>query len=277
MLKKQLIIGGIAVAIVVALFALPRVVVDNEGPDNNLESRQDGSPITEASVAEGTPHLPEVSDEVQARFATLRKNYRNNENTEKSTIFADSLIAAYESADWYDSAAYYAGQIAVASGRPEYRQKALDLYYQSFTLALNEAQAQALGEQVRYYGEEVLSEEPTNLEAKSMMAMTYLATAEPMRGIQMLREVVEEDENNELAQYNLGLLSVQSGQYEKAVDRFEKVVDINPDHLQAQFFLGVSYAEAGKKKKARQQFERVKTLSDDPEIRANADNYLSKL
>lgn len=259
---------------VIVLFTLPRVVVDNEGQDNNLESRQDAAPIAEADLASGTPHLPEVSEEVQGQFATLRENYRDNVNTEKSAIFADSLITAFAREEWYDSAAFYAAE--VVNDQPS-RKRALTLYYQAFTFALDENKARALGQKVRDYGEAVLRQDPANLEAKSQMAMTYLATSEPMRGIQMLREVVEEDPDNELAQYNLGLLSMQSGQHDKAVDRFKKVTSLNPDHLQAQFFLGVSYVEAGRKKKARKQFEKVKTLSDDPEVRANADNYLNNL
>ena len=277
MLKKKLLMGGVAVVAVVILLTLPRVVIDNEGRDNNLESRQDGASVAEADVSAGTPHLPEISEEARAEITKLRENYRNNENTEKSAIFADSLITAFARNEWYDSAAFYASQLAEASADSEIQEKTLDLYYQAFTFALDENKARSLGEKVRYYGEAVLNENPANLEAKTKMAMTFLTTTEPMKGIQMLREVVEEDENNELAQYNLGLLSMQSSQYDKAIDRFKKVISLNSNHLQAQFFLGVSYFEAGNKKKARRQFEQVKTLSNDPEVLANADNYLDKL
>ena len=275
MLKKKLLVGGIAVVAAVALFTLPRVVVDNEGRDNNLESRQSGTSDVDATL--GTPHLPEISEEAQNVLAELRESYKNSDNPEKSTIFADSLIGAFVQNEWYDSAAFYAGQLAEASPSSEAQKKALDLYYQAFTLALDEGRGQILGEKVRYYGETVLATDPTYLEAKTKMAMTFLATAQPMKGIQMLREVVEEDENNVLASYNLGLLSMQSGQYDKAVDRFEKVVELTPNHLQAQFFLGVSYFETGKKRRARRQFEQVKTLTDDAEVVANADNYLDRL
>lgn len=275
MLKKKLLVGGLAIIAVVALFTLPRVVVDNEGRDNNLESRQSGTSDEEAIV--GTPHLPEISEEAQTTLVKLRESYQNSDNPEKIAIFADSLIEAFVQNAWYDSAAFYAGQVAENSSSVSTQKKALDLYYQAFTFALDESRAQALGKKVRYFGEGVLDKDPTYLAAKTKMAMTFLATAEPMKGIQMLREVIEEDENNVLALYNLGLLSMQSGQYDKAVDRFEKVVGLSPDHLQAQFFLGVSYFETGKKRKARRQFEQVKTLTNDEEVVANADNYLNRL
>ena len=280
MLKKKLLVGGVAVISAIVLFTLPRVVVDNEGRDNNLESRQSNqsaTSVTEVGTTTGTPHLPAISDKALAEINELRENYQNNESTEKSTIFADSLIEAFSRSEWYDSAAFYAGELARISADDRSSKKALGLYYQAFTFALDESKAQSLGERVRYYGEAVLEDNPSDLEVKTKMAMTYLTTAEPMKGIQMLREVVAEDENNELALYNLGLLSMQSGQYDKAVDRFEKVTELNQNHLQAQFFLGVSYFETGKKKKARKQFEHIKLLTSDPETLANADNYLNQL
>ena len=277
MLRKKLLVGGIALVAVVLLWFLPRVVVDNEGRDNNLDARQDSAPVAEAELSAGAPHLPEIPEDGQAEIARLRENYRNYQNTEKSTTFADSLISAYARNRWYDSAAYYAEQLAQAEPDEERQENALDLYYEAFTLALDENKARALGEKVRYYGEAVLAQRPADLDAKTKMAMTFLTTTEPMKGILMLREVVEEAPDNELAQYNLGLLSIQSQQYDKAVDRFKTVVRLNPAHLQAQFFLGVSYFESGATEAAREQFERVKTLSDDPEVLANADEYLSKI
>ncbi len=277
MLRKKLLVGGIALAVVALLWFLPRVVVDNEGRDNNLEARQDSAPVAEAELSAGAPHLPEISEDSQAEITRLRENYRNYQNTEKSTTFADSLISAYARNRWYDSAAYYADQLAQAEPEEQRQENALDMYYEAFTLALDENKARALGEKVRYYGEAVLAQRPADLDAKTKMAMTFLTTTEPMKGILMLREVVKEAPDNELAQYNLGLLSIQSQQYDKAVDRFKTVVQLNPEHLQAQFFLGVSYFESGDTEAARKQFERVKTLSNDPEVLANADEYLNKL
>ncbi len=223
------------------------------------------------------PIFPKFQKRHKSPSPNFRESYQSSDNPEKSAIFADSLIEAFAQNEWYDSAAFYAEQLAEASSDVEAQKKALDLYYQAFTFALDENRSQALGEKVRYYGEVVLNSNPTYLEAKTKMAMTFLATAEPMKGIQMLREVIDSDENNVLALYNLGLLSMQSGQYDKAVERFEKVVELNTDHLQAQFFLGVSYFETGKKRKARQQFEQVKTMTSDAEVMANADNYLNRL
>ena len=272
MWKNKILVGVIAVAVAGILYSLPRVVVDNEGRNNNLETRQG-----QAGAETAPAHQVDVPQETQATLARLRENLESSGNPEKSVIFADSLVAAYQKLGQYENAAQYAGQLVKLSPTSEHFRQAGDLYYEAFTYAVDADRAKSLGEQVRQYYGQVLEAQPGDLEAKTKMGMTYLATDNPMQGIQMLREVVAEDENNELAIYNLGLLSMQSGQYDKAIDRLEKVAELNPDNMQAQFFLGVSYFEAKKNRKAREQFERIKTMSTDPEILANADNYLDQL
>ena len=270
MAKKQLIIVGVAIIAVVALFSLPRIVVDNDGDSVS----EPPSPVAETGE---DAHLPPLTPAVQEEADSLRALYLANTDTEKTTIFASSLVELFIRADRYDSAAYYAEVIAQQTEALADEKRAGEMYYESFMRALSSGQGQQLGEKVRFYFDKVLEAEPDNLDAKTKSAMTYIGSSNPMQGIQMLREVVEADENHELATYNLGLLSMQSGQHEKAVERFEKVKEINPDNLQAQFLLGVSYLEAGENEKSRKQFEYIKTISDDPEIVANVDNYLERI
>lgn len=285
MRKKQILVSAIAVAAVAVLLSLPKVVVDNEDRNNNLDSRQDEATITESSAVEDrapmtandNPHAAEISSDIQLKIDSLRERYRSSTNSEKSSIFASSLIDAYESIDLFDSAAWYADQIATQTAKPEDQKRAGNLYYEAYTHAADANRAQALGEKAKALYEKVLDANPDDLEAKTKLAMTYVSTSNPMQGIRMLREVLEEDENNELAIFNLGLLSLQSRQYEKAAERFEKLISLNPDHLQAHYWLGVSYFESGQKQKAKEEFERVKQMDSDPEIKASADNYLSRI
>ena len=107
--------------------------------------------------------------------------------------------------------------------------------------------------------------------------MTYVSSATPMKGIQMMREVLAEDPKNEFALFNMGMLSIQSGQYARAIERLEELAAVNPNHLQGQMLLGVAYLNNGNKDKARQQFERVKKLDADPAVQATVDSYLKEL
>lgn len=278
MAKKQLIVLGAALVAVAVLFSLPRVVVDNDNNEEGQVSEQaNATPDAVSSSEEDHAHLPALTVASRREADSLRALYEASESVEKNTIFANALVEIFAEAGRYDSAAYYADALASQTGTIAAQTRAGEMYYEAFMMALSTEQSQQLGEKVRFYLGKVLEREPGNLNAKTKVAMTYVSSATPMRGIQMLREVVEADENHELATYNLGLLSMQSGQYDKAVERFLKVKEINPDNIQAQFLLGVSYMEAGNKDESRAQFEHLKEISDDPEIISNVDNYLKRI
>lgn len=273
MLKKQVILSIVAIAAVLLLFLLPKVVVDNES-----ENMSNASAQTEANVQnEGVEHVDELPEEVQTELTKLREAYKDSKNSENFTNFANSLIDGFVAANQYDSAAFYAEELASVETTLPHLRKAADLYYEAFTYAMDAEKTARMGEKARYFYEKVRAQDPSDLDAKAKMAMTYVSSSSPMQGIQMLREVLEEDENNDLAIYNLGLLSMQSQQYDKAIDRFEKLVTLDPDNLQAQFLLGVSYFEAGQEEKAKAQFLRVKEMDDDPSVQASVDEYLNQL
>lgn len=279
MKKKQILLSVIAVAAVAVLFSLPKVVVDNEGRNNNLDSRQDEAAIAgdAAVTASAGPHTAEIPENARLKIDSLREKYKSSANSEKSAIFAASLAEAYKSIGLYDSAASYASELAGFTASLEDQKRAGDLYYEAYSHAVDANKANELGEKARFFYEKALEQSPDDLEVKAKMAMTYMSTSNPMRGIQMLREVLAKDENNEMAILNLGLLSLQSGQHKKAAERFEKLTSLNPAHLQAQYWLGVSYFESGKKQKAKAQFEKVLQMDSDPEIKASVENYLSRI
>lgn len=287
MKKQQIIVTLIALAVIGILLFLPKVVVDNEGRDNNLETRQSGAEITNNAIAgndagdvsdtDANPHALEMPADLRNKINMLREGFKNSENSEKSINFATELMQAYKDVEFFDSAAWFADKIATETGNIKDKKNAGELYYEAFSHSLDANRAQFFGDKARSYFEQVLSQQPDDLEVKNKLAMTYVSTSNPMQGIRMLREVLDEDENNETAIFNLGLLSIQSGQHGKAAERFEKLITISPENLQAHYWLGVSYFELGKKKKAKAQFEAVKRMDGDPEIQASADNYLERI
>ncbi len=274
MLKKQLILSTISVVAVLLLFMLPKVVVDNENEEATQVADEQEGANDQSIVGE---HVDAISPETQTELTGLREAYKNSKNSENFTNFANSLIDGFAEANQYDSAAIYAEELASVEATVPHIRKAADMYYEAFTYAMDAEKTARMGEKARYFYGEVLEKEPSDLDAKAKMAMTYVSSSTPMQGIQMLREVIEEDENNALAIYNLGLLSMQSQQYDKAIDRFEKLVQLEPENLQAQFLLGVSYFEAGQKKKAKKQFLQVKDMDEDPSVQASVDEYLNQL
>lgn len=274
MLRTRILLLISAAVLILIIFNLPKVVVDNEQPQLNQES---DSTATTQPAFQNDEHLPSLSEADRTTATSLKEKLRLAKNKEKSLIFADSLATLYLKADKYDSAAKFIEIIAENNPTEGNILRAGDVYYEAYGFAMDPAKQTALGAKVRKFYAQILDENPDNLEVKNKMAMTYLTTSNPMQGIAMLREILQDDPKNEGAIFNLGVLSMQSGQYEKAVERFSNLVEINPNHTQAQFFLGVSYLETGQKEKARQQFELVKTLDEDPAVQATVDSYLEEI
>lgn len=262
----------ISAVLVLAIFQLPKIVVNND--EGSL--RGDSISSQGSSQAKGEMHLP-MPEDTRNTIKNLRTQYQASSEQEKNAIFADSLATLYSQAGRYDSAAWFAGEAAAFFKTTESRASAGDQYYQAYNFALDESRQQAFAEKAREYYSSVLKDEPGNLDVKTRMAMTYLSSSNPMQGISLLREVIAEDPENREALFNLGMLSIQSGQYDRGVERLEKLVSLYPDHVQGQLLLGIALMNSGEKKRARQQFEKVKEMSTDPSVQATADSYLKDL
>lgn len=210
-------------------------------------------------------------------LATVRARYNKATDAKARGLLAGELAAAYAAASKFDSAGYYYELAADARpGEKSYR-KAGDQYFEAFTYAATQQRASEMGGKARKMYEQVLKNNPSDLDAKTNVAMTYIASENPMQGITLLREVISTDPKNQKALFNLGILSVQSGQWDKAAERFQELVTVNPEHVEGTFYLAVSLAETGKKEEAIRTFNKVKTMSSDPALAASVDEYLAKM
>jgi outer membrane protein len=268
MLKTRIILIVVSTLLVIVLFLLPRVVVDND------------SDITETPADSITGKMEmhaQVPAEVSATIKNLRSKFSADSKNEKNAIFADSLADLYAVAGKFDSSAWYAEEASKFFNTTESWIKAGDQYYQAYSFALDGSRQSQFAVRAQAFYNKVLAKNPDNLEVKTKLAMTYLTEASPMKAITTLREVLEKDPKNELALYNMGMLSIQSGQYDKAVERLKLLVEINPRHTQGNLLLGIAYMNAGDRTKAKGQFEKVKLLDNDPSVQATVDSYLKDL
>ncbi|MGE0770622.1 MAG: tetratricopeptide repeat protein [Cyclobacteriaceae bacterium] len=267
MWRTRIILILVSAVIVWLIFLLPKVVVENED-----------------QIETAAPETAENQDPHQAVPATLtsdikalRARYLENSGNQKSAIFADSLNDLYFQAGMFDSAAWFAEKAASFFSSDEANLKAGNSFYEAYTYAMDPGKQQEFAEKSRLYLQNVLKNNPNDLESKTKIAMTYMSSPTPMQGIMMLREVLAQDPKNELALFNMGMMSIQSGQYDRAIERFEELVAVNPKHTQAQLLLGVAYLNKGEKEKAKSQFEKVKELDQDPAVQATVDSYLQDL
>jgi len=282
----------VALAFVGVLFALPKVIIDKEKKDTfsasataNRDKAAGGEENHEGhGHAEGeghedanAAHAAATPEQISA-LSVLRKKYQQEKNAETRVQLATELAAKYTEISKFDSAGYYYEQAAAVRPGEKIYQQAADQYFEAFSFAANEERAKELGAKARGLYDKVLQNNPTNLDAKTNLAMTYIAAGEaPMQGINLLREVITTDPDNEKALFNLGILSIQSGQYDKAVERFRHLIEVNPKHVQGNFYLAVSLAETGQKEEAKQVFNRARKLDADPGFQASIDTELAKL
>lgn len=266
MLKNRIILLVVSAALIWLIFLLPKGVVENE---QQMQARTDSAAVAQSHTA--AP--PEVTERIQS----LRRDYLADPGNEKSSIFADSLRNLYSRAGKFDSAAWFAEQVALQRNTPASYLNAGNSYFDAFTFEMDAARQVELATASRAWFEKVLQAEPSNFQVKNKIAMTFMATGPPMTGIQMLREIVNADPKNEEALYNLGMFSVQSGQHSRAIDWLGQLLKVNPDHVQGHLLLGVAYMSKGDKEEARQQFEIVKKLDQDPAVIATVDSYLKDL
>ncbi|WP_018341611.1 tetratricopeptide repeat protein [Cytophaga aurantiaca] len=277
-MQKKQIIAILAAAVGIGIvFSLPKVLVDNEkeavkGAEETVSASDSKS---EAGKLMAEKHTHKPSNDEQKKIQDFTKKYYSISDKEKKRIFADSIVKYYTQFHQYDSVAKYSGEIVLLQPTEKNLVSAGDAYMQASDL-VSENDKSTYMDKSRFYYQKALDLNAKNLDTKSKLAMTYVTTSTPMKGIALLREVVKEDPANQTAIFNLGYLSMQSGQYAKAVDRFEELIKVNPAHASGTFYLGLSYLELGNKSKANQYFTKAKGLDSDPEFQAIIDSYLKE-
>jgi tetratricopeptide (TPR) repeat protein len=247
---------------------------DNGAAAPSTASVEGAAPVTAGATPE-QPHMAATPAQ-QKELAQLRAKYAAADGTAKSRLAGD-LAKQYAAVNKFDSAGYYYEQVAVARPGEQAWKRAADQYFEAFSFAATEERAKQLSAKARELYERVLKNNPDNLDAKTNLGMTYMASENPVQGVVMLREVLATDPRNEKALYNLGVLSLQSNQAEKAVERFRELVKYHPENESGQFYLGVALAQTGNRAEARKVFTEVKKNSTDPALSASVDQELQKL
>jgi TolA-binding protein len=299
----QLVVLGVALALVGGLYVLPKGIVKPKEGKGELNSdaartanRDGGGPATNGSKAEASsgpvpatatenngpgsaeaaPHTSATPAQRQ-ELSTLLKQYAAAKDVAARNKAATALAHRYETVQRYDSAGYFLEQVAESQPSAPAWQRAADAYFQAYSFATTQERVALLGGKVRDLYGKVLKAEPGNLDAKTNLGMAYMTSDNPVQGVSLLREVLEADPRNEKALYNMGILAVQSNQFDKAVTRFRELVKVNPKSVNGQFYLGVTLARTGAKDEARTAFLTAKSLSADPALAASVEEELAKL
>ncbi|MDQ1086860.1 MULTISPECIES: lipopolysaccharide assembly protein LapB [unclassified Siphonobacter] len=281
MKKSFIALIVVAAASIGGLYSLPKIAVKDDkraAAETKVPTQSEAASKPASSAPAAETHLQPVSTEQRQALDKARQTFETTSKpTDERIRAAEQLVELFTKVTRFDSAAYFAGEIAGLQPSIDHFLKAGDRYYEAFTFALDSDKAATLGQQTRDWYQKALDKNPNLMQAKANMAMTYVSTANPMQGIAMLREVLEQDPDFEPALFNLGILSMRSNQYEKAVGRFERILRTHPNSTRSMFYLGICYAETGQKEKAKSLLEEVRKKETDPSILAGVQEYLEQL
>lgn len=244
---------------------LPKAVVEND------------QALSQATNPSEIENHQQVSENLQLSINSLRRSLTDKPLNRNSAIFADSLAGLYLTAGRFDSAGIFYEQSATFFDTKSQLLKSADAFYKAFTFSMDAAKRTAFSEKARSLYEALLKENSADADLKVKLALTYMGSSAPMQGISLLREVLAENPKNEPALFNMGMLSVQSGQFKKAVEWLTKLAEVNPNNIEGQMLLGVALAGFGDKEKARAQYEHTKSLSNDPAVQQQLDQYIKDL
>lgn len=112
--------------------------------------------------------------------------------------------------------------------------------------------------------EKALELDAKDADIRTQLGVAYVeGSAEPMKGITLLREVVAEDSTNVDAQMSLGLFSMKSGQYDKAEKRFRTVIQLRPDLPEMRLYLCDALQMQGNSKGALAELAQLEKSTSD--------------
>jgi len=276
--KTTLAILAGTILLAVGLWFLPRGSVQQkagsaDSAKSSKEVAEEEQPMADSSFGS---HVEALSPVEEKDFANLRSQLRKAAKPQKLQ-WADSIARRFIAKGRFDSALVYR-ELAVNLEPSEANLFAAgEAAYFAYSVAQLPVVQKKYAAQAQERYKAVLAQNPKRLDAKIHMALTYVTSANPMQGINLLREVIATDPQNQEALYQLGILAMQSGQYDKAVGRFNQILAKHPDDTKARFYLGLAYKELGKPDQARQELERVQETDPDPAVQATVKDYLAEL
>jgi tetratricopeptide (TPR) repeat protein len=266
MTKKQIaVISGVVIVFVLLFFANKKLPIKREE-------------IAETNSSQFETYLSKAktvfNEKQKAAFQKLETNMKNAES--KASAYAQ-LLVMFDSLRQPVAAAIYCQRMATELPSAVNWNNAANRFYNATRFVPETERSIFFKEAIILY-EKVVALDSGNTEAKISLASCYVeGSAEPMKGIGMLREIEKTDSNNVNLQMNFAFFSEKSGQWDKAIARFEKVLRIKPDFIEAYLHLADAYVQKGDKTKAIVALEKYNTLIDDNTIKTEINNYINKL
>jgi tetratricopeptide (TPR) repeat protein len=227
--KRALLLVGAGVLAVLVLFFITQLSRDEAPPEQPANTAATPAPATAPA---------ELSDEVRAEAATLEDAIAAATTDEERLERQEQLAGLYIQAEAFDRAAEVQEDIAEARGTALAWADAGSLFLAHMLRTQGPDRATYAQRAAQNY-ERSLELDPEDLDVKTDLATAYLNDAtNPMRAVEVVKEVLEENPDHVRANFNYGLMLAQINRVDQAQEQFEKVVSLtepgDPVHQRAE-------------------------------------------
>ena len=278
--KTLAIILFVGLGLIALIFQLPKGNVSAKTESSvaggaNRDANGQKNKIDTAKTEE--MHAAPFTKAQEKRIAELKVQLKSATTELKQIVALENLMRAFMDLSKYDSSAVYAGEFSDTHPATIHILRAGQAYFEAQTYAIDAKKGRMMGEKARFYFEKALGKDPNNLLVKTNLAMTYVDTPTPMKGITLLREVIEQEPTFVPALFNLGILSIKSNQFGKGQERFTQILKLEPNNHKAALNLGFCLAQLDKKVEAQKVLTKVLANSKEPEETKAAKELLAEL
>jgi hypothetical protein len=279
--QRILLVVGVAVALVLGLFAATQWSQQYEWGEASEESAQatgpataggsgtetgaagpqsaGGAPSSGAAAAPAPTDLSTLVDRLSGpvdgptadEIDSLRAAVEAADGDQRRQLRAQ-LVNLYVGAGAPGRAALLQSTLAEQTGRAEDRRRAADLLYKWMRQVEQQEGRAKVADVARHVAEgyaAVVEQRPEDLDARTRMGEAYLLTNNPMKGIRAINQVLEDDSTFVPARFQKGLALLQINRLNQAIAEFEKVMTYasqdDPFYRQAERAIRVIREQAG--------------------------------
>jgi len=279
MKKPQLITAGIAIVLVIAIYAA-------------TQQKIFGPPIHDAHIAAAVNtntlsidsilfHAKEkLTPEQINRIGFLEHSVTRGDVKDQQLHIYHQLAGFWrDSARKFEPFAWYMAEAARLENSEKSLTFAARLFLQQAQTEENQELRQWEAFQAKDLFERSLRLNPTNDSSRVELGtvLLYGGIAPPMEAIGMIKSVVDKDSTNVYAQLTLADASLGSGQTDKALERFKKVVRIDPSNLRAIFGIAETAEQMGNQKEAIEWYQKSLPFITMPQMKDEVEARIARL
>lgn len=190
----------------------------------------------------------------------------------------DSLRTFWTNKKRPDMAALVTERKAMATKAAADYFEAGNRYYNAVRFSRDESAIPALYQSAIRCFKAGLETDPSNVDARIMLASSYVeGSQQPMEGIRLLQEVEKTDSGNVKLQLSFAFFSLKSGQPDKAEQRFRKVLRADSTYLEAYLHLADLYEQQGKTDSTIALLSRFASRTTDVTAKLEVNKYINQL